>query len=105
MVTKKFLIANFDHSVFFAKNHESFWQKGRMVTHILFDLCLFKHFSPVANFGYESILTVCRQILMKLDPSPFKLWTSLMDSPLQIFSSILQSTKLGRRAENALGKN
>ena len=27
-----------------------------MVTHILFDLCLFKHFSPVANFGYQSIV-------------------------------------------------
>ena len=34
---------------------ESFWQKDRMVTHILFDLCLFTHFSPVANFGYQSL--------------------------------------------------
>ena len=34
---------------------ESLWQKDRMVTHILFDLCLFKHFSPVANFGYQSL--------------------------------------------------
>ena len=30
----------------------------RMVTHILFDLCLFKHFSPVANFGYQSLCTI-----------------------------------------------
>ena len=34
---------------------ESFWQKNRLVTHILFDLCLFKHFSPVANFSYQSL--------------------------------------------------
>ena len=34
---------------------ESLWQNNRMVTHILFDLCLFKHFSPVANFGYQSL--------------------------------------------------
>ena len=27
----------------------------RMVTHILFDLCLFKHFSPVANFSDQSL--------------------------------------------------
>ena len=26
-----------------------------MVTHILFDLCLFKHFSPVPNFGNQSL--------------------------------------------------
>ena len=26
-----------------------------MVTHILFDLCLLKHFSPVANFGDQSV--------------------------------------------------
>ena len=29
-----------------------------MVTHIFFDLCLFKHFSPVANFGYQSLVGV-----------------------------------------------
>ena len=29
-----------------------------MVTHILFDLCLFEHFSPVANFEQQSIYTV-----------------------------------------------
>ena len=34
---------------------ESFWQKNRLVTHILFDLCLRKHFSPVANFGQQSL--------------------------------------------------
>ena len=34
---------------------ESFWQKNRLVTHILFDLCLFEHFSPVANFEQQSI--------------------------------------------------
>ena len=33
---------------------ESFWQKNRLVTNILFDLCLFEHFSPVANFGQQS---------------------------------------------------
>ena len=33
----------------------SLWQKDRMVTHILFDRCLFKHFSPVANFGDQSL--------------------------------------------------
>ena len=36
---------------------ESFWQKNRLVTHILFDLCLFKHFSPVSNFGQQSLHT------------------------------------------------
>ena len=34
---------------------ESFWQKNSLVTHIFFDLCLFKHFSPVANFGQQSL--------------------------------------------------
>ena len=41
---------------------ESFWKKIRLVTHILFDLCLFKHFSPVANFGNQSLGT--RQYLV-----------------------------------------
>ena len=27
-----------------------------MVTYILFDLCLFKHFSPVANFDDQSLI-------------------------------------------------
>ena len=31
------------------------WQKDRLVTYILFDLCLFQHFSPVANFGWSSV--------------------------------------------------
>ena len=35
---------------------ESFWQKNRLVTHILFDLCLFEHFRPVANFEQQSIV-------------------------------------------------
>ena len=34
---------------------ESFWQNNRMVTHMLFDLCLSKHFSPVADFGDQSL--------------------------------------------------
>ena len=34
---------------------ESLRQKDRMVTQILFDLCLFKHFSPVANLGDQSL--------------------------------------------------
>ena len=34
---------------------ESFWQRDRMVTHIFLDLCLIKHFSPVANFGNQSL--------------------------------------------------
>ena len=33
----------------------SLWQKDSLVTFILFELCLFKHFSPVANFGYQSL--------------------------------------------------
>ena len=33
----------------------SFWQKNRLDTQILFDLCLFEHFSPVANFAQQSI--------------------------------------------------
>ena len=33
----------------------SFWQKNRMDTQILFDLCLIEHFSPVANFAQQSI--------------------------------------------------
>ena len=37
----------------------SLWQKDKMVTHILFDLCIFKHFSPVANFGYQSLYQDC----------------------------------------------
>ena len=30
---------------------------NRLVTRILFDLCLFEHFSPVANFEQQSIIT------------------------------------------------
>ena len=37
---------------------QSLWQKDRMVTHILFDLCIFKHFSQVANFGDQSLLSI-----------------------------------------------
>ena len=47
-----------DHSVLSQSDSpmsESFWQKNRMVTSILFDLCLHKHFIPVANFGYQSL--------------------------------------------------
>ena len=36
-------------------NH--FGKKTRLVTHILFDLFLFKDFSPVANFGYLSLIS------------------------------------------------
>ena len=48
--------------LFFCQNDspmsESFWQKNRQVTHILLlDLCLFEHFSPVANFGHKSRCT------------------------------------------------
>ena len=32
---------------------KSFWQKNRLVTHILFDLCLFKHSNPVAVSTYK----------------------------------------------------
>ena len=39
---------------------ESFWQKIRLVTHIFFDLYLFKHLSPVANFGQQSLSFVKR---------------------------------------------
>ena len=34
----------------------SFWQKNRLVTQILFDLCLFEHFGLVANFEQQSIV-------------------------------------------------
>ena len=37
---------------------ESFWQRSSLVTHIFFDLCLFKHCSPVANFGQQSLVKV-----------------------------------------------
>ena len=30
---------------------------------VLFELCLFKHFSPVANFGYQSLGVHIEQIL------------------------------------------
>ena len=29
-----------------------------LVTHKLFDLCLFEHFSPVPNFGYQSLAEI-----------------------------------------------
>ena len=32
-------------------------------SYIFFDLCLFKHFSPVANFGHQS-LNVCENTSM-----------------------------------------
>ena len=35
---------------------EPFWQKNSLVTHIFFDLCLFKPFCPVANFEQQSIV-------------------------------------------------
>ena len=45
-----------DHSVLLPKwfTHLT---KDRMVTHILFDLFLFKHFSPVANFEQQSLVS------------------------------------------------
>ena len=39
---------------------ESFWQENRMVTHMLLDRCLFKHFSPVANFEQQSIVNMSK---------------------------------------------
>ena len=46
-------------SLFFCQNDAlmggSIWQKNSLVTLILFDLCLFEHFSPVANFAQQSI--------------------------------------------------
>ena len=46
--------------LFFSQNDslmgESIWPKDSSVTHIFFDLCLFQHFSPVANFGNQSLL-------------------------------------------------
>ena len=36
----------------------SIWQKNSLVTLILFDLCLFEHFSPVANFAQQSIIVI-----------------------------------------------
>ena len=41
----------------------SFWQKNRLDTQILFDLCLFEHFSPVANFAQQSIHHILQQNL------------------------------------------
>ena len=35
---------------------QSFWQKDSLITHTLFELCLIMIFSPVANFGDQSIL-------------------------------------------------
>ena len=37
------------------KMGESFWQNNRLVTHILFELQPIIIFSPVANFGNQSI--------------------------------------------------
>jgi hypothetical protein len=45
--------------LFFCQNDSliwgSLWQKDRVVTYILFYLCLFKHFSPVTSFGDQSL--------------------------------------------------
>ena len=57
---------------------ESFWQKNRLVTHILFDLCLFEHFSPVANFEQQSICWIKTRVLISLTPAwpdPTQFWT------------------------------
>ena len=40
------------------KMGESFWQNNRLVTHILFELQPIIIFSPVANFGNQSIVLV-----------------------------------------------
>ena len=54
----------------------SLWLKDRMVTNILFDLCLFKHLSPVSNFGDQSLGTFSlhkvRKILQFPEPPPPK---------------------------------
>ena len=47
-----------DQTVFFSKmipSWESFWQNHRLVTHILFELQPIIIFSPVANFGDQSL--------------------------------------------------
>ena len=65
-------------SLFFCQNDsptsDSFWQKNRLVTHILFDLCLFEHFSPVASFEQQSIAlqSDCRNVLWWFY---IKIWT------------------------------
>ena len=38
---------------------ESFWENYRLVTPLLFELCLIMIFSPVANFGHHPLCTFC----------------------------------------------
>ena len=38
---------------------ESFWENNRLVTPLLFELCLIMIFSPVANFGHHPLCTFC----------------------------------------------
>ena len=33
----------------------SFWQKDSLITFMIFELCLFMIFSPVANFGHHPL--------------------------------------------------
>ena len=44
---------------------ESFWQKDSLITHILFELQPIIIFSPVANFGDQSLLTIKWRILRR----------------------------------------
>ena len=48
-----------DYAVLFCQNdfhmEGSFWQKDSLTTHILFELCLFMIFSPVANLMHHPL--------------------------------------------------
>ena len=45
----------------------SFWQRDSWITNIIFDLCLFEDFSPVANFEQQSIVkSGLEKIFLKL---------------------------------------
>ena len=88
---------------------ESFQQKNRLVTCRLFDLCLFKHFSPVANFGQQSLQSLHD---MKLDGSNLRNFimtskssgsTSKKYSPFSVLvkvSSITGSVNILAKAES-----
>ena len=82
----------------------SFWQKNRLDTRILFDLCLFEHFSPVANFAQQSIekdscLIYVQIYIIKLHSINFNRYLSfafwrreLSPPPQLIFKSVKASS-------------
>ena len=68
---------------------ESFWEKDSLITHILFELQSIFIFSPVANFGNQSLISFKNERIEKFEK--LNLCISLVEIIFQYFSADVSS--------------